>query len=71
MILTYELYLFGFSDSTVSGTDMNNLLILRLNPRDSKNYTCLPNAGTVENSTNVKPYTHHVIGIYKHEKTKK
>jgi len=50
---------------------MNNLLIFDLNPKDSKNYTCLPDVGTVGNSKNGKPYTHYVIGIYKHEKTQK
>lgn len=54
-----------FSDSTITGTDMNNLLILHLESGDSKNYTCRPITEVVEHSkTNKNVYTHYVIGIY-------
>lgn len=54
-----------FLDSTITGVDMNNLLILHLESGDSKNYTCVPTTELVENSKTIKnAYTHYVIGTF-------
>ncbi|KAF0770719.1 Ig-like domain-containing protein [Aphis craccivora] len=48
-------------DSTVVGTDTNILLILGLEPKDSKNYTRIRTmVGDSKNSTS---YKHDVVGI--------
>lgn len=51
-----------FSDSTVTGVDTSNLLILGLEPGDSKNYTCIPYTGAIRNSKYSTSYTHYVVG---------
>lgn len=55
----YHLFL---PDSTVTGTDTSHLLILGLEPRDSKNYTCVPSMDVEGKLKNGSSYTHYVIG---------
>ncbi|CAH1736758.1 unnamed protein product [Aphis gossypii] len=51
------------TNSTVVGTDTNILLILGLEPGDSKNYTCIPKM--VGDSKNGTSYKHYVVVISK------
>lgn len=60
----YICVFFFFSDSKITSTGMNNLFISGMGPKDSKNYTCLPDTDTVSNSKSDRPYTHNVIGTY-------
>lgn len=54
--------MYFFSDSTVTGTDTNILLILGLEPGDSKNYTCIPTTDAVGGTKNGTSYKHYVVG---------
>ncbi|CAH1736626.1 unnamed protein product [Aphis gossypii] len=49
------------TNSTVTGTDTNMLLILGLEPGDSKNYTCTPTMDMVGGSKNGTFYKHYVL----------
>ncbi|KAE9539672.1 hypothetical protein AGLY_004924, partial [Aphis glycines] len=51
------------TNSTVVGTDTNILLILGLEPGDSKNYTCIPKM--VGDSKNGTSYKHYVVAVEK------
>ncbi|XP_026818813.1 uncharacterized protein LOC113557470 [Rhopalosiphum maidis] len=53
------------TNSTVTGTDMNILLILGMEPGDSKNYTCIATTDVVGNSKNGSSYKHYVIAVEK------
>ncbi|XP_060853047.1 uncharacterized protein LOC132930939 isoform X2 [Rhopalosiphum padi] len=56
------------TNSTVTGTDTNILLILAMEPGDSKNYTCLPKidvVGDSKNGSSNKQYKHYVIVMSK------
>ncbi|XP_026804415.1 uncharacterized protein LOC113547993 [Rhopalosiphum maidis] len=56
------------TNSTVTGTDTNILLILAMEPGDSKNYTCIPKTDVVGDSKNGasnKQYKHYVIAVEK------
>lgn len=54
---------FFFSDSTVVGSNTNILMILGLDPKDSKNYTCIVSTIDATEKTAETSYKHHVIGI--------
>ncbi|XP_025190793.1 uncharacterized protein LOC112591252 [Melanaphis sacchari] len=53
------------TNSTVTGTDTSILLILGLEPGDSKNYTCIPTIDVVGNSKNGTSYKHYVVAVEK------
>ncbi|CAH1736627.1 unnamed protein product [Aphis gossypii] len=53
------------TNSTVTGTDTNMLLILGLEPGDSKNYTCTPTMDMVGGSKNGTFYKHYVLAVEK------
>uniref|UniRef100_A0A2S2NBE5 Ig-like domain-containing protein n=1 Tax=Schizaphis graminum TaxID=13262 RepID=A0A2S2NBE5_SCHGA len=56
------------TNSTVTGTDSNILLILAMEPGDSKNYTCMPKTDVVgdsKNGSSYKQYKHYVIAVEK------
>lgn len=57
-----------FSDSTITGINMNSLLILGLEPEDSKNYTCIISNNGIKSKKKENSYKHYVIGRYQYYK---
>lgn len=57
---------FGFfciPDSTIAGSNTNTLMILGLDPKDSKNYTCVMSTIDTNEKAEEMSYKHHIIGI--------
>lgn len=54
---------FFFADSRITASDNRNLTISHMEPKDTKNYTCVP----IGKSESHVPFVHYVIGKVSHK----
>lgn len=56
-------FFFFLPDSTITGLNTNTMIILGLDSKDSKNYTCIVSTIDANEKTVETSYKHQIIGI--------